>query len=413
METFPILYVIIPPHLRKKLFGQVHFAFDLSIPLPVELLPEMQKDHLDFLNNKKQFNTEKIKLEMILSGILQELANPASPDSKNSDYYRNLVYAIKPTIANELQEAAVIKAKNGDYKTALEIFDLLFGLKGQNPKLLLNRALILEECTAAGVILADDDVEIAYEKALAYPVPDTLFYAALYYEQRGNFFKAASCLESYLDDINEEDSPDAYDDKYVKARELLAEIRNNGLADNAFMEAVALIRKGYEEQGIDKARDFLERHPGAGRGWFVLGWGLRCLSRWGHAIECFNKALTLGCVNADTHNELAICCLETGDHVTAEKELEKAFYLDPENVKIICNMGVLAMKQGNMEKAAAFFRTVLDLDGNDPIASAFFANNLGCSKTSVFGTSSAEPTQFFSLHFLAQFLLLPSFLLML
>ena len=372
METFPILYVIIPPHLLKKFFGQVQFAFDPDIPLPVELPLELQKDHQDFLNNKKQFNIEKIKQEMILSGILQELAkNPACPDSKNSDYYRNLVYAFKPAIADELQEAAVIKAKNGDYETALEIFDLLFGLMGKNPKLLLNRALILEESADAGTILADDAVEIAYEKALAYPVPDTLFYAALHYERKGNFFKAASCLESYLDDINEEDSPDAYDDKYDKARELLAEIRNNGLADNVFMEAVALIRKGDEEKGINKARDFLERHPGAGRGWFVLGWGLRCLSRWDHAIECFDRALALGFINADTHNELAICCLETGDLVTAEKELEKALYLDPENVKIISNMGILAMKHGNNEKAAAFFRAALALDPDDPIAAAF------------------------------------------
>ena len=56
----------------------------------------------------------------------------------------------------------------------------------------------------------------------------------------------------------------------------------------------------------------------------------------------------------------------------ASAELEKALLLEPDSVKIISNLGVLAVKQGNDKKAAAFFRSVLELDPDDAVALAFF-----------------------------------------
>ena len=374
MKTFPLVYVTVPEELQKKLTGPVDFAFNPLIPLPVELPPEDETMTEVEAAAEGEVTAEKIKIEMILSGILLHLSeNSGSTDSVNNNYYRNLIFAVKPEIADELHEAAIIKSRNGDYKTALEIFDLLFGLKGPQPRLLLNRALILEESEASAMPDAKNAgaAEAAFERALANPAPDTLFYAALFYEKQGNFAKASSCLESYLDSSCEEDERDEEDEKFIKARELLAEIRTNGLDDETFTEAVELIRKGSGQEGINKARDFLEQHPRAGRGWFVLGWGLRCLLRWEHAAECFRKALDRGCVNADTYNELAICLLEQGDLAQAEKELEKALALEPENVKIISNMGMLAVKRGDNEKASAFFRAVLELDSDDPVANSF------------------------------------------
>ena len=63
--------------------------------------------------------------------------------------------------------------------------------------------------------------------------------------------------------------------------------------------------------------------------------------------------------------------MELGDLKGARKELEHALQEDPENIKIISNLGVLAMKAGNKNEAAAFFRTVLELDCNDPLAKHF------------------------------------------
>jgi Flp pilus assembly protein TadD len=68
---------------------------------------------------------------------------------------------------------------------------------------------------------------------------------------------------------------------------------------------------------------------------------------------------------------MAICLMDLGDFSGAGKELEAALRKDPENVKIISNLGVLAGKAGDRQKAAAFFRTVLELAPDDPIARAW------------------------------------------
>jgi Tfp pilus assembly protein PilF len=60
--------------------------------------------------------------------------------------------------------------------------------------------------------------------------------------------------------------------------------------------------------------------------------------------------------------------MELGELDKARKELEAALHDDPENVKIISNLGVLALKCGKKDEAAAFFRTVLELNPHDPLA---------------------------------------------
>jgi len=78
---------------------------------------------------------------------------------------------------------------------------------------------------------------------------------------------------------------------------------------------------------------------------------------------------------SDIRNEMAICFMETGDLKAARKELEAALRDDFENTKIISNLGVLAQKSGNDKEAAAFFRTVLELDPADPLVRHFLEKN--------------------------------------
>jgi len=280
LKTGALAYITIPKHLQKGFSGLSDFAFDPTIPLPIELPPDCPGTGSFRLDS---FRSESLTVEMILSGILLDLAE--NPDGENSGYYRNLAAAVKPNLATELEEAANVKARNGDEEAEREILRLLDGLLGQSQR--------------------NND------------------YAIFEYQ--------------------------------------------------AFEDAVDLISQGREEQGILKAKEFLERHPGSGKGWFVLGWGLRRLARWKDATACFEKAIELGCANTDARNELAICLMETGSLEDAQQELEKALRCDPDNVKIISNMGVLAMKQGNRERAVSFFRTVLELQPDDPIARAYFA----------------------------------------
>lgn len=143
------------------------------------------------------------------------------------------------------------------------------------------------------------------------------------------------------------------------------------LADESFSRAYSLIQEGKAEEALDRVHDFLERHPLVWNGWFLLGWALRILKRWRDGEAAFRKAIDLGGDNSDTRNELAICLMETGNISGAKNELETALLEDPKNVKIISNLGVLAARAGEKDKAAAFFRTVLEIDENDPVAKEF------------------------------------------
>ena len=147
------------------------------------------------------------------------------------------------------------------------------------------------------------------------------------------------------------------------------------LEDPDFEEAYDCIRSGNEEEGLVKIREFIERHPLVWNGWFILGWALRKLGRYGDALESFKKALELNTIgNCDILNEMAICLMELGDLKGAKKELERALRKEPENIKIISNLGVVAMKAGNKDEAAAFFRTVLSMDPEDPLAKHYLNN---------------------------------------
>ena len=53
--------------------------------------------------------------------------------------------------------------------------------------------------------------------------------------------------------------------------------------------------------------------------------------------------------------------------------MEAALAEEPENVKIISNLGALYLKQGERETAEGFFRAALEIAPCDPIARAFFA----------------------------------------
>jgi tetratricopeptide (TPR) repeat protein len=393
MEQGGRIYITVPPALRAQFRGHDEtdwFSFDPAIPLPVELPP-----------GETDFNAETLSAEMILSGILRELSEGSSPYREQFDYYRALVRAARPGILAELTEAAILKTKNGDHGAALEIFDLLSGLFPRHPAILLNKALVLEaraetgaaEETGPAALTAGTtsgsagfaSAELAWEDALAAPLKDTVFYAGLFYFKQREYGRAAELFALYLggelrssreEDPDETDAEDAAEDtfedadeaKQKKARELLAEIRKDGLDDGAFTEACALMRNGGEEKATHKIREFLERNPRAGKGWFVLGWGLRRLSRWEDGAACFVKAVECGLDNADTRNELAICRMETGDYAGARRDLETALKDDPDNVKIISNLGMLALKQGRNAEAEAFFRAALELDPNDPVA---------------------------------------------
>jgi tetratricopeptide (TPR) repeat protein len=159
---------------------------------------------------------------------------------------------------------------------------------------------------------------------------------------------------------------------YVRP-DILTKIKNeiNVLDDERYKNARNFILEGKGQEALNCIRGFIECYPNVWNGWFILGWALRLLERWKDGEAALKKTMELGGINSDTRNELAICLMETGDLQGAKAQLEAALKKDPENVKIISNLGILSLKSGEKDKAAGFFRTVLEIDKNDPVAKKY------------------------------------------
>lgn len=376
-----ILFLSVPESLRGQIENvsknSADFSIDPDIPLPVEIP-----------NGEENLNLEELSWEMIISGMLRVIADGEMNADENIspyriNYYRAFVLAVRPAILSEFTEAAILKAHNNDFDLALEIFDSLQGLFPHSAAVALNRALVMEERASMMERRNTQDAEAAYQAAeAAYTkaidlnpsFPDTRFNAGFFYLGRKNFSYARECFLQYIE-LTEDSNDPGYESKIKQAKSAIAEIDTNGLEDESLSNAYTQIQGGNEEAGMHSIRDYIERYPSVWNGWFILGWALRRLSRWQDAAAAFGKVIELGGGNSDTRNERAICLMELGDLQEARRELESALCDDPENVKIISNMGVLALKSGNREEAAAFFRTVLELDPQDPIAKKLGVSN--------------------------------------
>jgi len=358
-----IQFLSVPESLRGQIeqIAGDDFYIDPSIPIPAEI-PAGQ-DKLDL---------ENLSWEMIISGMIRVIAD--DPEGDDANYYRRFVLAVKPDILSEFSEAAILKARNGEYDIALEILAALHGLYPDSASIILNMALVLEENADSHEQAGrEKEADRLNEKAFEYykalilldpPYENALFNAGFFFIKQQNYEKAKECFSRYIP--LSEDS-----EKKAKARAVVKEIESRSLDDIEFREAYDFIRMGEEERGIEKIHEFLVRHPEVWNAWFLLGWGLRRIERWEDGEKAFRKALELGGGTCDTHNELALCLIQQDDLQGARQELESALKLEPENTKVISNLGIVALKSGNDAEAAAFFRTVSELDPTDPLAADY------------------------------------------
>lgn len=352
-------------------------SFDPSIPLPVQLSAPM-----DQLHPEDRPDSSSLRPEMILAGILTVFAY--DPENAQVDYYRSIIKTLHPEIVAEMTEAAIMKARNGDFDLAEEIFMSLKGLEPENMRTILNLALLNDERADsfrnAGL---DDDAEACDARAFAYyravlnaepPLSDAFFNAGFFHLKQRNYRKARESLETYLKLENAEDATAKF--RIEKARKIVNEISSRDLDDDLFKSAYDFITMGEEERALEQIRLFMEHHPKVWNAWFLLGWALRRLERWEDAKAAFTQALELGkgpnsgieSGYVDICNELSICLMELGEFAQSRAWLISALEQESENTKIISNLGTLALREGKREEAVSFFRTVLEFDPKDQLA---------------------------------------------
>ncbi|MCR5762497.1 MAG: tetratricopeptide repeat protein [Treponema sp.] len=364
------IYFVKLPENFKLSANDIHI--DPAIQLPVQK-KESGEDAESDLKNLTQ--------EQVLAGILTVLAyDKANP---NLDYYRKLIQDARPNIVKELSEAAILKTKNEDWELAEEIWNAVHGIQPENKAIILNMALFFDQRADnyrnSGLYedadAYDDDALLHYRDAMDSDpeLPDAFFNAAFFYLKKHNYSEAKSCLESFIGltaDEKEEDIGENGTYKIERAQEMLNKINSRNLENERFHNAYELISRGEEEKGLEEIRKFIQDNPAVWNAWFLLGWGLRRLERFTEARQAFEKAQECdgGDQSADTYNELAICQLETGDYDGAQESLCDALNLDPDNTKVISNLGYLSLKKGNKEEARKYFMTVLEIDPKDKIA---------------------------------------------
>lgn len=366
-----VCFITLPDDFKLSEYA---LKIDKTVPLPV------QKK-----SGESNPDIKSLEPEQILAGILTVLAY----DRHNAylDYYRSIIKKARPDIQRELTEAAILKSKDEDWELAEELFMTLRGLDPENPVTALNTAIFLDQRAESyrksnlneDADAYDNDAFKYYKEAMNAepPLPDAFFNCGFFHLKQYDFREAKSCFETYVAltcDATDDELGENGIYKKERAQELVDRINNENLEDKAFITAYKLISGGQEEKGLKEIRSFLEKNQKVWNAWFLLGWGLRKLCRWEDAKQAFEESIVCGGNdNADTHNELAICLMETGNLSGAKSELLKALSLAPENEKIISNLGYLSLKEGKRDEAQKYFAAVLEYCPNDKIAAAELA----------------------------------------
>ena len=366
-----VYFITLPDNFKLSEYA---LKIDKTVPLPV------QKK-----SGESEPDIKSLEPEQILAGILTVLAYDRH--NKNLDYYRSIIKKARPDIQRELTEAAILKSKDEDWELAEELFMTLRGLEPENPVTALNTAIFLDTRAESyrkanlneDADAYDNDAFKYYKEAMNAepPLPDAFFNCGFFHLKQYDFREAKSCFETYVAltcDAKDEELGENGIYKKERAQELIDRINNENLEDKAFLNAYKLISGGQEEKGLKEIRSFLEKNQKVWNAWFLLGWGLRKLCRWEDAKQAFQESIACGGnENADTHNELAICLMETGNLSGAKSELLKALSLAPENEKIISNLGYLSLKEGNKSEAQKYFAAALEYCSTDKIAAAELA----------------------------------------
>lgn len=353
-----IIFIAVPDDLDRQIGS---FRLDPDRMLPVEVT-----------SGSDRYDIHDLAWEQIVAAMLKILAY--APEHEDADYYREFVLAVTPDIVDNLTETAVIKSRNGDLDLAEEIFLALVGLQPGDQRALVNLALLYEQQADSAARSGDDEraeqyVEETFEVyqelfALEEAIPEAHLNAGFFFVKQRSFDQAQRHLQVYLDRGEDEERKN-------EARQMIEEIESQDLNDTLFKEAYDSIRMGKEQEGIERIERFLEQHNDVWNAWFLLGWAYRRLRNYGPAKDAFERALDLGPRQPDTLNELAICHMELGDLMGARALLTEGVAAEPENTKIISNLGILSLKENNPEEAVSYFRTVLEMNPDDRIAQAY------------------------------------------
>ena len=352
-----IIYISLPDGTERDIQG---FIINSKHLIPIEI-PEEQSE----------WDIKDLTWEMIVSAMLKIFAY--NPDHEEINYYRDFIYAVQPDLVEELTKTGIIKAESKDYDLAEEIFLALNHLAPELPITYLNLAFAYEEQAAlfekTGSPLEEEYIgksfSVYMEGIQRHPdSADLHFYTGYFFLKNHN---SAKTLEHFIQFINLAPT----DDRSPQVNEIIDHLNVQDNDDQLFAEAFDLIQLGKESEAITIVEEFLQRNPTVWNAWFLKGWALRRISDYSNGKSSLEKCLIYEKNNVDVYNELAICCMETGNFNDAENHLKKALSIEPGNIKIISNFGVMNLKKGSKSEALRYFQTALEFNPEDNVAAQY------------------------------------------
>lgn len=370
-----LIYLDVPLDFLQHLKSRHNLNLEIGIRLPIQLP--------DGVENAKDFDISTLTVEMILAGMLIIFAH--DKENKNITYYRELFLKLRPNIKVEMLAGIAIKIHNGDYEMAERLLESLVGLKEDDLDILLMLAYLYEKRVKEDVLYVQKAKD-TYNTLICMepPSPSVFFNAAIFFMGLRDYTKAKDLLETYIA-LKIDDDTDEELERLEKAQSSLNYVNSQLLLGETFIKSVRFIEENKIEKALPLIHSFIREHEQNWNGWFLLGWALRLQKRWSDGVASLQKSLELYKKTQSSYsslkaeckteysnicNELSLCLIEEGKFSEAENILENAVARDCENVKLISNLGILALKKKDIAKAESYFRTALYIEPNDEISKA-------------------------------------------
>lgn len=365
-----IVFISVPSGVKLEADG---FSLDPVKKIPV-LLPEGQTT----------ISSEGVEIQDIIAGMLKILAwQPGHPDAL---YFRDFLLALQPSMAQELNMAAIAKSKKKDFEFAEELFRAVRFL-APLPASFMNLAYLYKDMSESFKQkkneIAADSCEEKYLHALTeglkiFPEePHLLSELGSFHVEQGNLENARDYLQRYLkatQDMKEapqSEGPDADTEERPlldksTVHKTLSDIDSLLDDERVLTEAWDYMNMGNEEKALERADSFIAKNNKVWNGWFLKGWAHRRLGHYEDGQKAFLKVLELGEQNASVYNELAICARETGSIDLAKDYLGIALDLEPENVPVMTNLAFMHIDDQEYDESRSLLEKARFLDPEDP-----------------------------------------------
>ncbi len=359
-ELSHIVFISIPEEYTNQIGD---FCIDPSIRLPIEIPHDQKVD---------EWSPEDLSWEMIVSGMLKILAY--APTHKDKDYFGQFILAVQPNAIQELTTSGIAKSQQKEYHLAQEIFLSVLRLQ-REPEHYLNVAFCYGEEAQAFKIIGEESMEErALDNAFTYykegieefpKNPDLHYYMAQFCVGQESYSKALVHYKHFLE-YSTTDDP-----RRDTVQQVVDKIGGHNPLDGPLASAMDLIHMNKEDEAIAIIETSLEDHKGDWNAFFLLGWAYRRQQNYSKAKSAFLKAKKENPAQIDIYNEIAICSMELEDYTGAKETLIEALSLDAENIKVLSNLGVVALKTDDIEEAIGYFAVVHDLDPEDVVANQY------------------------------------------